>query len=45
MEHNDECTEARRYTGAEILAKIPGTDAPAPADTLEEVNAIQAISA
>jgi putative transposase len=45
MEQNDEWTEARRYMGAEILAKIPGTDAPRPAETPEEVNAIQAISA
>jgi putative transposase len=45
MEQNDEWTEARRYMGAEILAKTGGTGAPVPADTPEEVNAIQAISA
>jgi transposase-like protein len=43
MEQNDEWTEARRYMGLEVLAKIGG--APIPADTAEEVNAIQAISA
>jgi len=43
MEQNDEWTEARRYMGLEILAKIGGT--PIPAGTAEEVNAIQAISA
>jgi len=41
MEQNDEWTEAR-YMGPEILARIAG--APAPEDTSEEVNAIQAIS-
>jgi phosphotransferase system HPr-like phosphotransfer protein len=45
MEQNDEWTEARRYMGVEILAKISGTDTPIAADTPEEVNAIQAISA
>ena len=43
MEQNDEWTEARRYMGLEILAKIGG--GPIPADTAEEVNAIHAISA
>jgi putative transposase len=43
MEQNDEWTEARRYMGPEILARIGGT--PAPADTGEEVTAIPAISA
>jgi putative transposase len=43
MEQNDEWTEARRYMGVEVLAKIAGT--PDSADTHEEVNAIQAISA
>ena len=43
MEQNDEWTEARRYMGLEVLAKIGG--APIPAGTAEEVNAIQAISA
>jgi putative transposase len=43
MEQNDEWTEARRYMGLEILAKISG--APIPAGTAEEVNAMQAISA
>jgi putative transposase len=46
MEQNDEWTEARRYMGLEVLAKIGGTGAPIPATaTPEEVNAIQAISA
>jgi putative transposase len=46
MEQNDEWTEARRYMGLEVLAKIGGCGAPAPATaTPEEVNAIQAISA
>ena len=44
MEQNDEWTEARRYIGAEILAKT-GTTAAAAADTPGEVNAIEAISA
>jgi transposase-like protein len=43
MEQNDEWTEARRYMGLEILAKMGGT--PIPTGTAEEVNAIQAISA
>ena len=43
MEQNDEWTEARRYMGLEILAKMGG--APIPASTAEEVNAIQAIGA
>jgi putative transposase len=43
MEQNDEWTEARRYMGPEVLAKTGG--APDPADTAQEVNAIQAISA
>src|SRR5215469_1239090 len=42
MEQNDEWTEARRYMGVEVLAKIAGT--PDSADTHEEVTAIQAIS-
>jgi putative transposase len=45
MEQNDEWTEARRYMGVEILAKIGSAGTPIPADTTEEVNAIQAISA
>jgi transposase-like protein len=45
MEQNDEWTEARRYMGVEILAKIGSSGTPIPADTTEEVNAIQAISA
>jgi putative transposase len=45
MEQNDEWTEARRYMGLEVLAKIGGADAPASTDTPAEVNAIQAISA
>jgi putative transposase len=46
MEQNDEWTEARRYMGAEVLTKIAGAGTPAPAaDTPQEVNAIQAISA
>jgi putative transposase len=46
MEQNDEWTESRRYMGVEVLAKIsaPGEGAP-PADTPQEVSAIQAISA
>ena len=43
MEQNDEWTEARRYMGLEVLAKIGAT--PAAADTPGEVNAIEAISA
>ena len=42
MEQNDEWTEARRYMGLEVLAKIGGAGGP---ETPEEVNAIQAISA
>jgi putative transposase len=42
MEQNDEWTEARRYIGLEVLAKIGGAGEP---ETPEEVNAIQAISA
>ena len=46
MEQNDEWTEARRYMGLEVIAKIGSTGPPAPATaTPEEVNAIQAISA
>jgi putative transposase len=43
MEQNDEWTQARRYLGPEILARIGGTTTPA--DTSEEVTAIPAISA
>jgi len=46
MEQNDEWTEARRYMGLEVLAKTGAGAAPtAAADTPEEVNAIEAISA
>jgi putative transposase len=46
MEQNDEWTEARRYMGLEVLAKIGhGTASATAADTPEEVNAIEAISA
>ena len=45
MEQNDEWTEARRYMGVEILAKIGDTAAPGTPGTPEEVNAFQAISA
>jgi len=45
MEQNDEWTEARRYMGVEILAKIGDTGIQGTADIPEEVNAIQAISA
>jgi hypothetical protein len=45
MEQNDEWTEARRYMGVEILTKIGSAGTASPADTPEEVNAIQAISA
>jgi putative transposase len=44
MEQNDEWTEARRYMGLEVLAKIGAAPAAA-ADTPGEVNAIEAISA
>jgi len=44
MEQNDEWTEARRYMGIEILAKV--STGPADHDTTtQEVNAIEAISA
>ena len=46
MEQNDEWTEARRYMGLEVLAKMDTTGiAPAAADTPGEVNAIEAITA
>jgi len=41
MEQNDEWTEARRYIGLEVLAKIGGDSA----ETAPEANAIQAVSA
>jgi hypothetical protein len=41
MEQNDEWTEARRYMGPDILAKVSGT---ATSDT-KEVHAIEPISA
>jgi transposase-like protein len=44
MEQNDEWTEARRYMGLEVLAKI-GCGAPNSTDITQEVNPIQAISA
>jgi putative transposase len=44
MEQNDEWTEARRYIGAEILAKTGTASAPV-TDPPGEVNAIEAISA
>jgi putative transposase len=45
-EQNDEWTEARRYMGPEVLAKIGGSGTPMPDTAMpEEVNAIQAISA
>jgi putative transposase len=45
MEQNDEWTEARRYMGLEVLAKMDGPGIAAAADTPGEVNAIEAISA
>jgi putative transposase len=45
MEQNDEWTEARRYMGAEILAKTGTAAAPDAAGTPEEVNALQETSA
>jgi putative transposase len=46
MEQNDEWTEARRYMGLEVLAKIGTDTAPGPAmNTPEEVGAAHAISA
>jgi putative transposase len=46
MEQNDEWTEARRYMGLEVLAKVGTGPAPNPAmNTPEEVEAVQAISA
>jgi len=44
MERNDERTEARRYMGPEVLAKISASGMPA-TNRPEEVNVIQAISA
>jgi putative transposase len=44
MEQNDEWTEARRYMGVEILAKV-STGLPGHDTTTREVNAIEAISA
>jgi putative transposase len=41
MEQNDEWTEARRYMGLDVLAKMTAPANPA----AEEVNAIEAISA
>jgi putative transposase len=43
MEQNDEWTEARRYMGLDVLAKMTAPANP-PACPAEEVNAIQAIS-
>jgi putative transposase len=44
MEQNDEWTEARRYMGVEILAKV-STEHASHDTTTPEVNAIEAISA
>ena len=44
MEQNDEWTEARRYIGIEILAKV-STRLADHDTTIPEVNAIEAISA
>jgi putative transposase len=44
MEQNDEWTEARRYMGVEILAKV-STGLADHDTTIQEVNAIEAISA
>ena len=43
MEQNDEWTEARRYIGVDILAKIDALSTPA--DTSQEVKTIESISA
>lgn len=45
MEQNDEWTEARRYMGPDILAKISATATGGDAAAAQEVNAIEAISA
>ncbi len=47
MEQNDEWTEARRYMGPDILAKISATATATGGDAAaaQEVNAIEAISA
>jgi putative transposase len=45
MEQNDEWTEARRYMGIEILAKVSTGLAGHDTTTTQEVNAIEAISA
>jgi putative transposase len=44
MEQNDEWTEARRYVGLDILAKIDALSTPS-ADTTQEVKTIEPISA
>jgi hypothetical protein len=44
MEQNDEWTEARRYVGLDILAKIDALTTQ-PADTTQEVKTIEPISA
>jgi transposase-like protein len=44
MEQNDEWTEARRYMGVEILAKVDALTKP-PTDTAQEVPALEALSA
>jgi transposase-like protein len=46
MEQNDEWTEARRYMGVEILAKVDTLTSPATtSETREEVPALEALSA
>jgi transposase-like protein len=44
MEQNDEWTEARRYMGIEILAKVDALTKP-PTNTTQEVPALEALSA
>jgi transposase-like protein len=45
MEQNDEWTESRRYMGPDILAKVSTSNPAGPAGDIQEVNAIEAISA
>ena len=45
MEQNDEWTESRRCIGPDILAKVSTGTGADPASNIQEVNAIEAISA
>ena len=45
MEQNDEWTESRRYMGPDILAKVSSSSATDLVGDIQEVNAIEAISA